>query len=220
MSEFIHFLDEIFKDDRISKLDCEVYWRICCSTRKGVKSQSVLCEWTQRGRGTISKSLKRLCDAGYLEQEGRAYCLPSVSAGNQNEDENDSSGNQNDSARKQNDSSRKICTTLYKKHKELVNNTPPSTPPEKIKKPGTNFPRILLSDEEKEKLIARYSEEGLSLEVGLQLFDGWAEDNPGKFKKKKSHYRCLLGWVLERCLELETKRLKLEREKSYHQGRR
>lgn len=62
--------------------------------------------------------------------------------------------------------------------------------------PRSPFPSpsspVLLSTEEIEKLRTQLGEDKFQYLVG-QLMK-WAEDNPSKFKQKKSHYRTILNW--------------------------
>lgn len=86
----------------------------------------------------------------------------------------------------------------------------------KSKTSSPNFPNLFFTDEERTKLKTRYREEALPLKRGLEILQGWSEDNPKEFSKKKSHYRCLIGWVLKEVRSEEKSRLDLERSEMYH----
>jgi hypothetical protein len=190
-------------------------------------SNETLAERTKTSVGSVKRSIAKLAKQHVIrlktQKDGmrwdrQIYCLLAKDQDDLSKDQDDlSEGSKQAPTKDQDDPI--VININNKLEKETP---PPSTPPEKIKKPGKKYPRILLSDEEKGKLITRYEEEGLSIEDGLERFDGWAEDNPGKFKKKKSHYRCLLGWVLDACIEAEKRRLDLERSRTYlaNAGRR
>lgn len=84
-------------------------------------------------------------------------------------------------------------------------------------------PNIIITEKEKTALIARYKKEGLSmqdLKDGCVEFNGWLLDSQKRATKLKSHYRCLIGWVLKEMLtrakiraEKQSADIRLERSK-------
>ena len=209
MSDFIHFLDVAFKDDNLSKLDVEILWRLKCGYGYA-KTQKIIVGWTGSTQGAVAKSLIRLVEYGHLVKEGRAYKFPNVII----DEEEYSSGNKKYSSRKLKDSSGNNDTIYINNKNSRNDNTPTSTP----KKPLREYPSILLTEPEGKKVVDAYKQFGLSASDGFERLAGYAEDHPGKFKKYKSHYRVLIGWVLESCLEAEKKKLDLERSRTYHQN--
>lgn len=81
----------------------------------------------------------------------------------------------------------------YKKNRIIEEDTTPPTDPSEIKKPYPHEDSLIrLSDKEVAKLEVRM--EPLELEYWLTKVESWANSNPSKFAKHKSHYKTILNW--------------------------
>lgn len=74
--EYTHFLIPLFADERLTKLDIEIYWRINSCKRGYCKNQSILRYWTGKGKSSVSRSINRLIECGYLEKTANGYAIP------------------------------------------------------------------------------------------------------------------------------------------------
>jgi hypothetical protein len=110
--------------------------------------------------------------------------------------------------------------TKFKIEKELVE-APSQTPvvlSQEEKLPLPHHPLIALTKSEGEKLKSYFAAQNLGIEdlkFAMDKFQDWGTENPAKFAKKKSHYRCLIDWPFERALERKLKALKVETQSNY-----
>lgn len=92
-----------------------------------------------------------------------------------------------------------------------------STEDEFVKLP--NHPIIQITRKQAKALKSIYSQNNLSpsdIMDGLDIFQQWGEESPKKFKKKKSHYFCLRGWVMTEVMRRKKIKLELETTSNYH----
>lgn len=61
-----YFLDWVFFNPELSKLDCHILLRLHASSWGGVKIQSTIAKWCKATKGAVSKSVTRLIKQGYL----------------------------------------------------------------------------------------------------------------------------------------------------------
>lgn len=70
--------------------------------------------------------------------------------------------------------------------------------PDDVKVSGKLFPEIYLSANERKKIKTNYANDGLGDEavtLGLETLQHYAINHSAKFKKYKSHYLVMIGWV-------------------------
>lgn len=77
MTIFIHFLDAAFQDERLSRLDCEVLWRLQSCSGGYLAAQKHMVDWTGKNKGSISRSFGRLESFGYIERCDKGWRIPS-----------------------------------------------------------------------------------------------------------------------------------------------
>lgn len=90
--------------------------------------------------------------------------------------------------------------------------------PDDVKVSGKLFPEIYLSANERKKIKANYANDGLGDEavtLGLETLQHYAVNHSAKFKKYKSHYLVMIGWVKVEVKKKIKQDLDLERSQIY-----
>lgn len=93
---------------------------------------------------------------------------------------------------------------------------PSSSTVEYVNLPQWNL--IKLTQTEIDKIKTRFADNNMGrddIHYALSQFQDWAESNPLKFKKRKSHYLCLIDWPMRKAMEQKAMKLRLEREANY-----
>ena len=74
-----YFLDWVFMNPELSKLDCHILLRLHASSWGGVEKQATIAKWCDATKGAVSKSVTRLIKQGYLikSEEGIFISRPS-----------------------------------------------------------------------------------------------------------------------------------------------
>lgn len=94
----------------------------------------------------------------------------------------------------------------------------PEIPEDDKKIKSQQYPKLYFSKNERDKLLAFFKEHDLEAEdltFGLQMLQTYAENNPKKFGKYKSHYMVMRGWVFDKVLDRKKRMLDLERSELY-----
>lgn len=68
-----HYLDMLFSDNRVSKTDLEVMWRLRSCSKGFLKEQRWMVDWTGKDKATVSRSLSRLISLGYVIKDHRGW---------------------------------------------------------------------------------------------------------------------------------------------------
>jgi len=117
----------------------------------------------------------------------------------------------------------RIDNKPYKKEDSKVNNNTSDDKPEESnscvrRAISREWEDLKFTKDEAMKIRKKFLDKDLGqvdIDFAVLQLRIWAENNPNKWKKRKSPYLNLIGWPLERAIENKIKSLRLERESNY-----
>lgn len=200
-------------------LDCRVYGNIKRQKNGCYASYATLAKWCNCERRSLIRSVNRLINMGWLVRQGQ-YIVPLTGglASDQSVTSDPSVITSDQPVTTASDPSvthiNKISIT-----KNYISKKTPSPEPVLKQARKKSCPDVLVTDEEFEKLKNEHYQtdllNGRDLADAFLALQTYAVNEPKKFKKYKSHYLVLIGWVKDKVMQSKKAALALARETSY-----